>query len=104
MSGDATWLIEAIENRKLVQRLMRNQITLFEPQAYVRIGGGRDAMIGYQVAGASQYHAEPNQWFVLPLDEGGLVPDPARRFSAVRKAPPHIQDLIQKIYLQAKAK
>ncbi|WP_136419955.1 hypothetical protein [Herbaspirillum sp. ST 5-3] len=104
MSGDASWLIEAIEQRKLVQRMQRSQVTLFEPQAYVRVAGGRDALIAYQVEGETRHHAAPHQWFVLILDAEALVPDPKRRFSAAREIPPNYQAQIQKLYLRAKSK
>jgi hypothetical protein len=104
MSGAEQWLIEAIEQRKLVQRMMRSQVTLFEPQAYVRVSGGRDAMIAYQVEGESRHHAALHQWFVLILSEEALVPDPKRRFSAAREIPPNYQSQIQKLYLRAKSK
>lgn len=104
MTGREKWLIEAIEQRHLVQRLIRSQVTLFEPQAYARVRGGKDALIGYQVDGASRYHAVPNQWFVLLLDEESLVPDSERRFSAARVIPPHIQEQFQQLYLQAKGR
>ncbi len=103
MSGTAQWLIEAIQNRWIVQKVERGQSYLYEPHVYARAMGNREVMIGYQIRGDAKYHSASDEWHVLSLS--AVEPyDSKTRFATVREVPQEKLAMAQEIYCQAKAR
>jgi hypothetical protein len=102
MSGDAQWLIEAIEQKHLLIYSRRGNTALLEPQAYALRRGNQEVVIAYVVKG-NTHIAERENWLVLGIGEN-LLPDSRKQFSVVREIPRHIQEQVQAVYYRAKAK
>jgi len=102
MSGTATWLIEAIEEKQMLVYSHRNNTALVEPQAYALRTGNQEVVIAYVVDGHTHI-AERDNWLVLGTGEH-LVPDSRKKFSVAREIPRHIQEQIRVVYYRAKAK
>lgn len=100
MSGDAQWLIEAIEQMHVVEYRNGQDFVLLEPYIYARVPGKGDAVIGYQVPRQRVYHSAPEGgWIEIAASELSRLAK-AQRFASSRTVPQHLRARAIEVYCE----
>jgi len=92
-------LVEAVQQRHLVQWHDRGFIRTVEPHLFAQFPGLRLVLIAFQIAGGPLGERE-HGWKVIDVGDG-LNVEPAKTFKAERAIPQHLQAMIQQVYASA---
>lgn len=103
MSGNAQWLIEAIEKKQLIySRDAWGNIHTLEPHLYGLALGNQEVVIAYQVDGGRRN--APSQGWAQHGLSSDLWSDSKKRFAAVREVPAHYRERIRTIFAEASSR
>ena len=101
MAGDAKWLIEAIEQKQLVEfHDTLGYCRTFEPHVYALGAGAQEIVIAYQIDVGSGTVENERVWKTVDASKVSRC-EPTRHFSETRPIPKEHAQRVRTVYAQA---